>query len=288
MGPGAMGSGAMGSGAMRIVATLAAGAAIVYLLLVAALFVFQRRLLYLPDPVRQTPADAGLEQVEEVSAATADGLSLTGWWLEAAEDRPVLLYFQGNGGSIASRAVKAEIMRSLGYSVLLAGYRGYGGNPGKPSEAGLIADARAWWDYLAARGVPAERIVLYGESLGSGVATALALERRVAAVVLEAPYTSIRSIAQERYWYVPVRWLLLDTFDTLGRVCKVDVPVLILHGDLDTLIPVDHGVRLFEAANEPKRFEVIPGAGHSTLVEEGAFDRVDRFLVDHGIADRYR
>lgn len=273
---------------MTILAKIVLVAGLGYLAVCSALFLFQRRLLYVPDSGYQTPVEAGLEQAETVRVETADGLSLTGWWLEAAEDRPVLLYFQGNGGNIAGRAGKAEIMRAEGYSVLLAGYRGYGGNPGRPSETGLIADAHAWLDHLLSRGVPPGRIVLYGESLGSGVATALAAEREVGAMVLEAPFTSVRAIAEEQYWYVPVRWLLRDPFDSLARIPSVRVPVLILHGDADTLIPLVHGERLFEAAKEPKRLVVVDGATHTTLVEIGAFAEVDRFLTDHEIAMRYR
>lgn len=273
---------------MTILAKLAIVAVLFYLMLCAALFLFQRRLLYAPDTLYYPPAETGLEQVEEVTATTADGLTLTGWWLESADERPVLLYFQGNGGNIAGRAGKAEIMRAGGYSVLLAGYRGYGGNPGSPSETGLIADGRAWLEYLLARGIPPGRIVLYGESLGSGVATALAAERDVGAVVLEAPFTSIRAIAETRYWYVPVRWLLRDPFDSLARIARIRVPVLILHGDADTLIPLAHGERLLEAANEPKHLEVVEGATHTTLVDLGAFAAVDRFLTEHGIARRLR
>jgi len=273
---------------MTILAKLALTAVLVYAALCAALFLMQRRMLYVPDRTAVTPAEAGLEQAQEVTVTTADGLALTGWWLEAADDRPVLLYFQGNGGSIAGRAGKAEIMRTNGYSVLLAGYRGYGGNPGSPSEAGLIADGAAWLDHLLDRGFRPGQFVLYGESLGSGVATALAAERDVGAVVLEAPFSSIRAIAEKRYWFVPVRWLLRDPFDSLARIGRVTVPLLIVHGDADTLIPLEHGERLFAAANEPKRLEIIKGATHTSLVEAGAFLEVDRFLTDHEIAMRYR
>ncbi|MDF1793292.1 MAG: alpha/beta hydrolase [Thalassobaculaceae bacterium] len=273
---------------MTILAKLAIIAGLFYLALCAVLFMFQRRLLYAPDTRYVPPAETGLEQVEVVETRTKDGLTLTGWWLEAAEDRPILLYFQGNGGSIAGRAGKAEIMRAEGYSVLLAGYRGYGGNPGRPSETGLIADGRAWLDFLTDRGVRLGRIVLYGESLGSGVAVALAVERDMGAVVLEAPFTSIRAIAENRYWYVPVRWLLRDPFDSLARIRGVRVPVLILHGDADTLIPLSHGERLLGSANPPKHLEVVQGATHTTLVEVGAFAAVDRFLTEHGIAQSFR
>ncbi len=273
---------------MTILAKLAIAAGLIYLAVCSTLFLVQRRLLYVPDTGRPTPAEVGLTRTEEVTARTADGLTLTGWWLEAAADRPVLLYFHGNGGNIGGRANKAEIMRSAGYSILLAGYRGYGGNPGTPSEAGLIADGRAWLDHLEERGVDPARVVLYGESLGSGVATALAAERSVAAVVLEAPFTSIRAIAERRYWYVPVRLLLRDPFDSLARIARVRAPLLILHGDADALIPPAHGEALHAAAPEPKRFVLIPGATHTSLVEDGAFAEVERFVADHEIATQNR
>lgn len=275
---------------MPILLKILAGILIAYLVAVTVLFLYQRRLIYLPDTTRVEPAAMGLGQADVVTVTTSDGLALTGWWLGAADDRPVLLYFQGNGGSIAGRAEKAATLHANGYSVLLAGYRGYGGNPGSPSEEGLLIDAQAWLDHLVARGVQPGRIVLYGESLGSGVAVALVAARsqetRLGGMVLEAPFTSIRALAQAQYPLVPVRWLLLDPFDSLARIPLVRLPLLIIHGDRDRLVPLAHAERLIQAANAPKVLRVIVGADHNSLVESGALQEVDAFLTEHEVAIR--
>ena len=263
---------------MGMVAGLAMTAVAGWGLMVTALYVMQRSILFVPDVARPDPADSRAPTMERVQAETGDGLRLEGWWQPAARGRPTVAYFHGNGGNIGGRDEKARRFVERGYGLLLAGYRGYGGNPGSPSEPGLIEDGRAWIDRLGQLGVPAQGILLYGESLGSGVAAALALERPVAGLVLEAPYTSIVDIAAARYWFVPVRLLLLDRFDTRSRLPGVGVPVLIIHGTDDRVIPASHGDALFAVAPEPKRLVRIDGGGHTDLFEHGALDAVDSFV----------
>ncbi len=263
---------------MGVVTSVAVTTAAAWLLVVGVLYTMQRSILFVPDTARPDPADTRAPMMQRVSAETADGLVLEGWWHTPAPGRPAVVYFQGNGGSIAGRDEKARRLVERGYGVLLAGYRGYGGNPGAPSEIGLIEDGRAWVDRVLALGVPSSRILLYGESLGSGVAVALALERPVGGIVLEAPYTSIADIAAERYWFAPVRRLIRDPFDTRSRLPGVTVPVLIVHGTEDAVIPIAHGETLFALAREPKRFVRLPGANHSDLFDFGALDAVDAFV----------
>jgi fermentation-respiration switch protein FrsA (DUF1100 family) len=249
-------------------------------MLVAVLFVFQRSILFVPDPGRPDPAYSRVPEMTRVQAATEDGLTLEGWWRQASAGGPTLLYLHGNAGNIGSRDGKARQLIDRGYGVLLGGYRGYGGNPGAPSEAGLIADGRAWLAALEALGVPAREAILYGESLGAGVVVALATERAVAGVVLEAPFTSITDIAAARYWFVPVRRLLRDPFDTESRLPRVKAPILIIHGAEDRLIPIAHGERLFRIAPEPKRFARLAGGGHTDLFDHGAVEALDAFVVE--------
>lgn len=265
---------------MGMVAGLAAATAATWAVVVAVLFVMQRSILFVPDVTRPDPADGRASMMTRVHAETADGLRLEGWWHPPADGRPVVLYCHGNGGNIGGRDEKARRLIERGYGVLLAGYRGYGGNPGSPSEDGLIADGRAWLGWLESRQFPAGSTLLYGESLGSGVVTALALERPVAALVLEAPYTSIVDIAASRYWFVPVRHLLLDQFDTIGRLPGVTAPLLIVHGVGDQVIPIAHGDRLFAVATEPKRLVRLEGGGHSDLFDHGGLEALDRFVAD--------
>lgn len=263
---------------MGVVTGIAMTAVAGWGLMVAMLYVMQRSILFVPDTLRPDPADSRAPTMQRVEAETGDGLRLEGWWQPPVPGRPTIAYFHGNGGNIGGRDDKARRFIERGYGLLLAGYRGYGGNPGSPSEVGLTEDGRAWMDRLEQLGAAAPAVLLYGESLGSGVATALALERPVAGLVLEAPYTSIVDIAAARYWFVPVRQLLHDRFDTRSRLPGVRVPLLIVHGTDDRVIPIAHADALFAVAPEPKRLVRIEGGGHSDLFEHGALDAVDSFV----------
>ena len=265
-------------------------AVLIYCLLIACLYVLQRRILFVPGLLPPDRLEAGVSDMREIDLSSADGLRLRSWYRGAADNRPTIVYFQGNAGSIAGRGFKARAFIDRGYGVLLVGYRGYGGNPGAPSEAGLILDGRAALDFLQAEGVSAKDTVLYGESLGSGVAVALAMQNSataqssagrdspLGALVLEAPFTSVIEIAAARYWFVPVRYLLKDPFDSLSRIAGLRSPLLILHGQRDAVIAVEHGRRLYDAAPEPKRFQLFEEGRHSDLFDHGAADVVTGFL----------
>lgn len=250
-----------------------------YGLMVGLLYTQQRQILFKPDAGRpERPADAP-EGFREVTSQTADGLDLNHWYLPPPSERAgVLVVLHGNAGNRGGSYGKFHEVHDWGYGLLLADYRGYGGNPGAPSEDGLIADARSVLDWLAQQGVPGERVVLYGESLGSGVATALAAARRVAGVVLEAPFTSVADLAQQQYWYVPARRLVRDRFDSRARIGAVEAPILILHGDRDPTIPVDHGIALAETAGDTAELVRLPDGDHMNLWEIGAGTRVRAFL----------
>jgi hypothetical protein len=251
-----------------------------YGLLVGLLYTQQRQILYKPDSGRpERPGDAP-DDFREITSQTADGLQLDHWYLPPPSQRTgVLVVLHGNAGNRGGTYGKFREVRDWGYGLLLADYRGYGGNPGAPSEAGLIADARSVLDWLADQDVPADRVVLYGESLGSGVASALAAERTVAGVVLEAPFTSVADLAQQQYWYVPARQLVRDRFDSRARIDEVESPILILHGDRDPTIPVAHGVALADAAGDTAELVRFPDGDHLNLWEIGANSRVRAFLA---------
>ena len=241
-----------------------------YAALLLIMYLGQRHFTYFPDRTRYDPATAGLPDFEEVRIETADGLSLIAWYKPAEGSRPTILLFQGNAGNIANRAFKARAFADRGYGMLMPNYRGYGGNEGKPDEAGLQEDGRAALSYLLEAGVPLQKIVLYGESLGSGVAVALAETSNVAALVLEAPYTSLPDVAAKAYPWLPVRFLMKDRFASIERIGEVNSPLLVVHGSNDEVIPVVLGQELFAAASEPKRLVIISGAHHNDIFDLGS------------------
>ena len=264
------------------------GAAVLgYALLLGGCYALQRSLMYFPAAALPSPAAAGVPEMVPVTLRTDDGLALKAWYAAARAPRsPSIVYFHGNAGNIADRAYKVRPMLDAGLGVLLVSYRGYGGNPGAPSEAGLFADGRAALDFMGREGVPAARIVAFGESLGSGVAVRLASERRLGAVVLEAPFTSAADAGQHAYPFLPVRQLIRDRFDSLSRIDTIGAPLLIVHGERDRIVPADHGRRLLAAASEPKEGVFLPEAGHNDAFEHGsvraALEFLDRVYADAG------
>jgi len=255
---------------------------LVYGLIVGALYLFQRRVLFVPGTEPPNRSTAGVADMSAVELETADGLKLLSWYHAARLGYPTFVYFQGNAGTIEGRGFKARAMIDRGFGILLVGYRGYGGNPGHPSEEGLIEDGRAAVRFLKDQGVGPSNSVLYGESLGSGVAVALAAEAEDGAgpraVILEAPYTSIAEIAAKRYRFAPVDMLIKDRFDSLSRIPRIRAPLLVLHGESDQLIDASHGRRLVDAASEPKELRLFAEARHSDLHDHGAMDAIVEFL----------
>ena len=244
---------------------------------VVVAYAAQRSLQYHPDRTRVPPDAAGLFGAEEIELTTADGEKVIVWHVPPKGDRPVVLYFHGNGGSLAWRANRFRSFVADGTGLVALSYRGYGGSTGSPTEAGLIADAEAAYAFAAAR-YPVERIAVWGESLGTGVAVALAASHKIARLILETPFTSAADVGARIYWFLPVQFLMKDSFRSDARIGKVTVPVLILHGTADALIPFDHGEKLFALANEPKRFVRLEGGGHSDLDQFGAQDAIRAFL----------
>jgi fermentation-respiration switch protein FrsA (DUF1100 family) len=212
---------------------------------------------------------------------TPDGEQLIAWYAAAASGKPTFLYFHGNSGSLADRADRVRRFTGAGYGVFMPSYRGYSGSTGSPSETAIVADARLAYDHLRGLGVAERAIVLYGESLGSGVAVRLGSERAVGAVILDAPYTSLPDVGSMLYPFMPVQTLMLDRFESKTHIKAVRAPILILHGTTDTVIPIALGQQLFDAAPEPKEMAVLKGAGHSDIYAHGAFPRVENFLRAH-------
>lgn len=255
-----------------------AGIALVYAALLVALYFGQRSLLYLPDTSRPQLGSLTELGFREVTLETGDGLALLSWYRPPDGTAPVVSYFHGNGGHLGYRTDRMIRFAQQGLGVLLLEYRGYGGNPGRPTEAGLYADAEAALDFVARQGIPVNRLVLYGESLGSGVAVHMAAGRQIAALILEAPFTLLADAASYHYPYVPVSLLLRDRFDSLAAIGHVRAPVLVLHGERDRVVPVRLGHALFAAAPEPKEGWFSPEAGHEDIRQFGGLDAAFDFI----------
>jgi fermentation-respiration switch protein FrsA (DUF1100 family) len=243
---------------------------------------FQRSFLYRPAPEWQAPADHGLPQATRDNLTVADGTRLSGWWIAPKrEDAPVFLYFHGNANGLSRRALRFGIMTAEGEGLLALSYRGYGGSEGKPSEAALHADARAIYDRLIERVAPS-RIVIFGESLGTGIALNLARTVKARAVILDSPYLSVVARAKASYPWLPVSWLLVDQFRSDIFIRHVDEPVLILHGDQDDLIPLSDSEKL-AGLGDPRlvRRIVYPGQPHVVRYNQGPDRDVRAWLARH-------
>jgi fermentation-respiration switch protein FrsA (DUF1100 family) len=251
----------------------------IYCGFVALLYVAQRAMMYFPDTTRTPPAAAGLPEAEEVVLDTADGERVIAWHVPPHGENPVVIYFHGNGGALAYRVGRFRTLIADGAGLLALSYRGYAGSTGKPTETGLLADADAAYAFAAAR-YPAARLLLWGESLGSGVAVALAAEKPVGRLVLEAPFTSAADVGASVYWFVPVRLLMKDQFRSDERIARVTAPLLILHGERDRVVPIRYGERLFALARAPKRMVRYPRGGHEDLDMHGAYAEAKRFMAE--------
>lgn len=253
-------------------------AAAFYAAALGALFLLQRAVLFpIPPDGRIAPSAAGFPEVEEHVLTTADGEKIVVWHVPAKPGRPVILYFHGNGDHLAGFFVRFRDIIADGIGVIAPAYRGYSGSSGRPSEQGLMLDAEAAWDFAGAR-YAAERIVIWGFSLGSAVAVALAAGRSIGKMILEAPFSSVADVAASAFPIFPVRWLLRDPFRSDQHIARVTASLLVMHGERDTVISIAFGERLFALANEPKQLVRFPGGGHNDLDDFGAAELARQFV----------
>ncbi|MGA7383883.1 MAG: alpha/beta hydrolase [Methylocella sp.] len=250
----------------------------IYVLTAAGMTIFQRRLQYFPDRRLVDPAQAGMNGVEDLRLTTDDGETLVAWYVPAKDGHPLILYFHGNGGALADRVPRFRALTASGDGLLAISYRGYGGSTGSPTQKGLMADGETAYLEARARGYGGDRIVLMGESLGTGVAIALAATHNAAALVLDSPYSSAVEVAAAHYAIFPVNWLMFDRFRSDLVIQNVHIPILVVHGDEDDVIPIHLARRLFELANEPKTFMLISGGKHLVLGLAEVFPRVREWI----------
>ncbi|MET0235789.1 MAG: alpha/beta fold hydrolase [Kibdelosporangium sp.] len=242
----------------------------VLVLLFAAVWLFQRKLIYLPDSTPVPPAGEVLPGASDVRLRTSDGLELGAWLVPPAQPGPraLVLVANGNAGNRVSRAPLAAALSRAGMAVLLLDYRGYGGNPGSPSEDGLKLDVRAAHRYVTEHlRVPASQLIYYGESLGCAVVTELATEHPPAGMLLRSPFTDLAATGQEHYPFLPVRLMLRDTFPVAEHITRVKAPVTVVLGTDDNVVP-------------PQQSRDVARAGSARLVEIAGADHNDRVLLD--------
>jgi uncharacterized protein len=251
---------------------------VVYVVALSGMYAFQRDLQYFPTHRDPTPHAVGLTGVTPVTLTTPDGETLVLWESPARRDRPTILFLHGNAGEIADRADRLAFYQSRGFGVAFLSWRGYGGSSGTPTETGLLIDAKTAYDHLRSTGLPPGRIVLVGESLGTGPAVLTAAANPVGAVILEAPYSAAVDIARRAYPWAPVGILMKDQYRSRDHIAAINAPLLILHGDSDQVIPQGFGKRLFDLAREPKTFLSLGPVGHDALFSPDTWGKGADFI----------
>ena len=252
------------------IGVMAGGLLGIYALLIVCIVLFQRRLMYFPLTSIDTPTKYHLPAMSDVMLTASDGVKLQAWVHTAKTGFPTILYFHGNAFHLGNRAGKFAGLVEAGFGLVAVGYRGFGKSEGKPSEQGIYRDGRAAIDYaLGPLGLPQERLIYFGESLGSGVAVRMASERPPGLLVLEAAYLSVATRSAELYRFViGAKHLVFDKYDSLSKIAQVKSPLLMLHGEQDATIPLRHGRALFAAAGEPKEIVVYPTVNHADFSNE--------------------
>ncbi len=256
-------------------------ATLLFFILGSLLFYFmQRSLIYAPSKTKPSRAVFKAEDMQQLTLNSADNIVLNAWYKSAQTNHATVIVFHGNAGHIGKRMPLARQLIQQGFGVLLLEYRGYGGNKGQPTEQGLYQDARTGMRFLKKQHIPIQRIALYGESLGTGVATKMAEEHpKACALILQSPYTTLADLGKYHYPWIPIApW---DKFNSLKRMQSIHMPLLALHGTQDRVVPYKFGRALFEAANQPKQWVTLEKQGHGGLWTPEFIDVVSHFISAH-------
>ncbi len=251
-------------------------ASAIYLFALAFFYVFQRDFLYVAGGSYQPPDASGLPEAQEVTLQTPDGETLRAWHHPAEDGEKTILYLQGNAHTLTQRVQPFRAFIEGGAGLLAVSYRGFVGSTGRPTQDGLITDALTAFDWLTERG---DRIVIYGQSLGSGVASQLAVRREAAGLILEVPFTAAVDVGKWRFPMFPVRLLMKDQWRSRDVIADVDEPLLIVGAGRDGIIPVEQSQALYALASEPKRYVRLPESGHNHVWDHGMDEAVEAFLA---------
>ena len=253
-----------------------------YVLLLIIVFLFQGNLLYHPttDNYLQNQVEREPAEIEKVKITTKDKINLIGWFYNRnLEEFKTILFFHGNAGSLENRTYKLNHFKNLNLNFLIIAWRGFSGNKGKPNEMGLYEDAKSAIKWLKAKGIKEKNIILYGESLGTGVAVEVAQNKNYAGVILESPFTSMVNMGKKYYPFFPVNLLLKDKFESYKKINNIFVPVLIMHGKVDKIVPYDMGKKMYELANEPKFFYSQEYGDHMIEYDEKLLSALKKFIL---------
>ena len=253
-----------------------------YVLLLIIVFLFQGNLLYHPttDNYIQNQVEIEPAEIEKVKIITKDKINLIGWFYNRnLEEFKTILFFHGNAGSLENRTYKLNHFKNLNLNFLIIAWRGFNGNKGKPNELGLYEDAESAIRWLKMKGIDEKNIILYGESLGTGVAVEIAQNKNYAGVILESPFTSMVNMGKKYYPFFPVNLLLKDKFESYKKIDNIFVPVLIMHGKVDKIVPYDMGKKMYELANEPKFFYSQEYGDHMIEYDEKLLSALKKFIL---------
>ena len=253
-----------------------------YILLVIVVFFFQRNLLYHPSVDNYIKGQDVTEptEIEKVKITTRDNIDLLGWFYNRDIQKfKTILFFHGNAGSLKNRTYKLNHFKDLKVNFLIFAWRGFNGNKGKPSEIGLYKDAESAIRWLKTKGINEKDIILYGESLGTGVAVEIAQNKNYAGIILESPFTSMVNMGKKYYPFFPVRFLLKDKFESYKKLNNISVPILIMHGKVDKIVPYDMGKKMYELANEPKFFYSQEYGDHMIEYDEKLLTALKKFIL---------
>ena len=261
-----------------ILAIIAAAGALIYAMIFLYVYINQRSLMYHPEREKYGLAHYAISNTEEIFITTTDGVKLQAWFRKPDNGCDMTIFLHGNAGSLDDRADKLKQLADMGYGFVIAAWRGFGESAGHPSKEGLYSDARAVINFAQAQGYKPEDVVMIGESLGTGIATRMANEKRFKGLFLITPYTTIADRARELYPLLPTQSLTNDNYNNIDGVAGIMQPLLIIHGTSDTIVPIQHAEKVYAAALEPKKLIIYPGIGHTNYDKKAVFSEMRDFF----------